>query len=115
MTYQAIATLAASAGLPTAYYQFPMAEAQAPPFLVWLITGSADEYADNSNYQRIETCQFELYTDAKDFALEQTVEAALSGAGLTWRKDEGFLDSERMHMTTYQFQVVITAAQAEEE
>lgn len=108
MTYQSIAALAASTGLPTAYYQFPETAHVAPPFLVWLVTGSNDAYADGRNYQKIESCQMELYTDAKDFGMEKTVEAALAGAGISWRKDEGFLDSERMHMTTYQFDVVIT-------
>lgn len=108
VTYKEIGDLAASVGIPSAYYQFPNNTALAPPFLCFVITGSADLYADGANYQRIDAVQFELYTDEKDFTLEAQTEAALTGAGISWAKDEGFLDSEKMHMTTYRFEVVIT-------
>lgn len=108
MTFKEVADMAAAVGIPSAYYQFPNDTPQAPPFLCFIYTGSGDVFADDSNYQKIEGCQFELYTKAKDFDLEAQVEAVLASAGITWSRDEGFLDSERMHMTTYQFDVVIT-------
>lgn len=108
MTFKEVATLAASVGIPSAYYQFPNNTGMAPPFLCFIFTGSNDMLADDKNYQRIETCQFELYTDVKDFALEKSVESALTGAGLVWARNEGYIDTEKMHMTTYTFDVVIT-------
>lgn len=108
MTYKEIAGLAAAAGIPSAYYQFPDDTPQKLPFICFVYTGSADVYADNSNYYPVTGVQFELYTETKDFKLEKTVEAILTGAGLTWSRDEGFLDTEHMHMTTYTFQAVIT-------
>lgn len=108
MTFKEVADMAAAVGIPSAYYQFPNGTKQAPPFLCFIFTGSGDMYADDANYQKIEGCQFELYTDTKDFDLEAQVEAVLAEAGITWSRDEGFLDSEQMHMTTYQFGVVIT-------
>ena len=108
MTFQQVADLAAAVGIPSAYYQFPNDTALAPPFLCFIMAQSNDAYADDSNYTKIERIQFELYTDTKDPALEAQVENVLADAGITWSRDEGFLDSERMHMTTYQFDVVIT-------
>lgn len=108
MTFQEVADMAAAVGIPSAYYEFPNDTALAPPFLCFIYAQSEDAYADDSNYQKIERVQFELYTDVKDPALEAQVEAVLAAAGITWSRDEGFLDSERMHMTTYQFDAVIT-------
>jgi protein-disulfide isomerase-like protein with CxxC motif len=108
MTFQDVADLAAAVGIPSAYYQFNNNTKQAPPFLCFIMAQSDDAYADNSNYQKIERVQFELYTEQKDFALEATVERVLANAGITWSRNEGFLDSEHMHMTTYQFDAVIT-------
>ena len=108
MTFQDVASLAAAVGIPSAYYQFNNNTKQAPPFLCFIFAQSDDAYADNSNYQKIERVQFELYTEQKDFALEATVERVLANAGITWSRNEGFLDSEHMHMTTYQFDAVIT-------
>lgn len=108
MTYSEVAALAASIGIPSAYYQFEEGTKVAPPFLCFLFPDSADFFADDSNYQKAERCVFELYTDAKDFALEKTVEDALTEAGLTYTHSETHLDSERMHMVTYDFTVVIT-------
>lgn len=108
MTFQQVADLAAAVGIPSAYYQFNNNTKQAPPFLCFIFAQSSDAFADDSNYQKIERVQFELYTEQKDFALEATVERVLANAGITWSRNEGFLDSEHMHMTTYQFDAVIT-------
>ena len=50
----------------------------------------------------------ELYTENKDFALEQKVEEALTNAGLVYTKDDEFLDDERMHEAIYETEIVIT-------
>lgn len=107
MTYADISTLAESIGLPFAYYQFEDGTGIAPPFLVFMI-GYDDFYADDSNYQRIAEVTFELYTDYKDFVLEDRVADALTAAGLTFTQDETFIDSERMHLTTFGFETLLT-------
>lgn len=115
MTYSAIAQMIESIGLPCAYYQFPDNTPQAPPFICWIYPGRADFYGDNANFQKIETVQAELYTDEKDIEQEAAVEAVFSNYGISWVRDEGFLDDEKMHMTTWQFDVVITPEPIEEE
>ena len=51
----------------------------------------------------------ELYTDYKDFALEQALEAVLKGMGLSWAKSETYIDSEKMHETVYETEVLLNA------
>lgn len=108
MTYKEIKTMIESFGLPFAYYQFPDNTPQAPPFIVFYYENSDDLYADNSNYQRVTELTIEFYSDVKDFFYEDLIEDALAAAHLTYRKSEQFIDSERMHETVYEMEVLIT-------
>ena len=108
MTYKEIATMIESIGLPYAYYQFPNGTDQACPFICFFLDSSNDFAADNTNYQKIRSLNIELYTDNKDFTLEQTVEDILSGSGLVYYREETYLDSERMFMVSYETEIVIT-------
>ena len=109
MTYKQIASMIETVGLPFAYYQFPDNTPQEPPFLVFYYDNSDDVYADNSNYQRITELTIEFYSDSKDFFYETLIEDTLTASGLTYRKSEQFIDSERMHETVYGLEVLITA------
>ena len=108
MTYKQIAEMIASIGLPYAYYQFPNNTELQPPFICFLFDSSNDFAADNTNYQRIRPLSIELYTDNKDFTLEQTVENVLNQNGLVYSREETFLDSEKMYMVTFQTNIIIT-------
>lgn len=107
MTYKQIATLVNTFGLPNAYYQFPENTPQVPPFVCFYFEDSDDVYADNSNYQRITELTIEFYSDAKDFYYESLIEETLTAAGLTYRKSEQFIDSEKLHETVYEMEVLI--------
>ena len=108
MTYQEVKAMVQSSGVPFAYYQFTKDTAQPTPFACWYFDGSNDEPADNTNWAKIRTLYIEIYTDAKDFALEKTVEDILAEHELFYEKSETYLGDERMMMETYQTQVVIT-------
>lgn len=108
MTYEDVAKMVDSIGVPFSYYQFPEGTEQACPFVCFYFSGSNDLAADNTNYQRIRPLIIELYTDNKDFALESTVEAVLNQNGLVYARDEVFIDSEKMNMVTYTTEIVIT-------
>lgn len=108
MTYEDVATMVASIGLPNAYYQFPEKTEQTCPFVCFYFSGSNDLAADNTNYQRIRPLIIELYTDNKDFSLEETVEAVLSRNGLVYARDEVYIDTEKMYMVTYTTEIIIT-------
>lgn len=109
MTYQQVATMVASIGVPYAYYQFPEGTAVAPPFVCFYFEGSDDLYADDKNYQKIRPLTIELYTDNKDFSLEATVEGILTSNGLTYARNESWIESERMNMVAYTADVIITS------
>lgn len=108
MTYREIAQMIAGIGLPYAYDHFDEGNASPPPFICFYFDGSDDLAADNSNYQRIRPLTLELYTDNKDFSLEETVEAALNSAGLVFSRSETYIDSERMYEVVYTTNIIIS-------
>lgn len=108
MTYKEAASMVESIGVPFAYYQFSKDTAQPCPFICFYYEGSNDFTADNTNYQRIRMLTIELYTDEKDFALEETVETTLNGSGLVYAKQESYIDPEKMYMVVYTTQIVLT-------
>ena len=107
MTYEQIASVVESIGLPYAYYQFPEGTGQAPPFVCFFYANTDDVYADDSNYQRIVVLNIELYTSEKDFELESQVEEILNNNGLTYSKEESYIDSESMWQIAYEMEVII--------
>ena len=107
MTYKEIATMVSSIGLPYAYYQFPEGTGQALPFVVFFYSEIKDLYADETNYQRIAKLNIELYTEEKDFEKEATVEGILQNSGLTYYKEENYIDSEKMWQIAYEMEVLI--------
>ena len=108
MTYKEVATMVGSIGVPFAYYQFPEGTAQACPFICFYFDNDPDLYADNVNYQKIAHLVIELYTDEKDFDLESTVESALNTAGISYARNETYIDSEKLYLVTYSTNLIIT-------
>ena len=108
MTYKQVAQIIAGIGLPYAYDHFDEGNAAEPPFICFFFEGSDDFTADNTNYQRIRPLTVELYTDNKDFSLENTVETALNAAGLVFSRNETYIDSERMYEVSYETEIIIT-------
>ena len=107
MTPQEVNSMVESVGIPSAYYQFADDTWQQPPFVCFFYGDNNDVIADNTNYVKVERLFVELYTDEKDFALEKTVEATLNNYGIVFDKSEGYIDSERMHVTVYQSDIVL--------
>lgn len=108
MTYQEIDNLISSVGIPYAYYQFNKDTVKPTPFICFYFSGDNDFKADNTNFQKIRTLVIELYTDEKDFALENTVEDILDANEFAYAKIESYIDSEKMMMVTYTTDVIIT-------
>lgn len=108
MTYEQVAQMVDGFGLPNCYYQFTNNTEVAPPFVAYYYNQSADLIADNVNYAKINSLIIELYTDNKDFSLEETIEKALKENDLAFTRVENYLDSERMYMVVFSTSVVIT-------
>lgn len=111
MTYQEVDALVAGLGLPYAYYQFSEKTAQPTPFICFYFGDSADFIADNINYQKIRPLLIELYTDDKDFDLEEQIETALTAAGLVYTRTEYYIGTERMYQITYTMEVIINGGE----
>ena len=108
MTHKEISDMIKAIGLPYAHYELPDNTEQEPPFICFYYPDSDDLYADNVNYVGIRRLYVELYTDEKDFEQEAAVETALNSNGLSFRKSELYIDSERMYQITYSMEVVIS-------
>ena len=108
MTFKEIATMLSGINIPYAYYQFEEGTAIEPPFICFYFVENNDFTADNTNYQKIERLVVELYTDQKDFTLEQTVETTLNNNGIVFRRFETPIPSEHMNMVSFEADVVIT-------
>lgn len=109
MTTKEVSKMIADIGIPCAYYQFSKATAKPPPFICFYYPASADFMADNVNYAKINALTIELYTDNKNFDLEQQVEAALIAHELPFSRDETYIGSERMYMVIFNTEVLINA------
>ena len=107
MTYQEVSNLIDSIGLPCAYDHFTDDTGKELPFICFIYPESDDFIADNINYTKIRQLQIELYTENKDFALEDRIETILAGAGLVYNVNSGYLSDEQMYMTTYNTEVLI--------
>ena len=119
MTYKEVADMIHGIGIPCAYRSFPEGNSPNPPsfpegnspnppFICFYYDGADDLKADNTNYVKIRPLTIELYTDNKDFDLEDVVEAALNSSGLVYSKDETYIESERMYMVVYETEIIIT-------
>ena len=108
MTYTEVAQMVDSFGVPSCYYQFTNDTKVAPPFVSYYYDRSEDVFADNNNYCKINGLIIELYTDNKDFSLEETIENTLKKNDLAFTRVENYLDSERMYMVVFTTSVIIT-------
>lgn len=104
-----IKTMLAETDLPATYYSWPEKQAPQLPYLVWYLPSSDNFAADDKVYKHIETLNVELYTEAKDFATEQAVEAVLDAYGMVWERQESFIDEEHMYEVLYIMEVIIDA------
>ena len=107
MTYEEIKAGLAAAGFPLVYYQWPINQAPALPYVVYYYPNRSDDPADNVNYGLITALNVELYTKEKSFTDEAEMEDALTAMGLVWEKTETYLDSEQMYEVLYESEVCL--------
>lgn len=91
-------------GLPFAYHHFAEGESPEPPFVCYLLPGSNNFSADGKVYYKINEVHIELYTDWKDLAVEQGVEAVLDEHGVFYNKSEVWIESEKLYEVLYTFE-----------
>ena len=106
MTYKAIKQLIQGFGLPYTYNSFPNNIAPTPPYIVFNYPNNDDFGADNENYVSIDVLNIELYTQNKDFELEEAIEAALKENGFYYEKSEAYIRSENLYQISYVSEVI---------
>ena len=107
MTFQEINPMIESIGLPSNYYQWPESKAPDLPYNLFYYPERADFFADSINYQKITVLNIEFYSEEKDFENEELIEAVLEQYGLTYSKEEQYIDSERMYEVLYVINVCL--------
>ena len=91
-------------GIPFSYHHFAEGESPEPPFVCYLLPGSNNFSADGKVYYKINEVHIELYTDWKDLAVEQGVEAVLDEHGVFYNKSEVWIESEKLYEVLYTFE-----------
>ena len=89
------------------YYQFADNSAPDLPYLIFYYPSSNNDGADNVVWQKINHLNIELYTDNKEFGIENELEAVLTEHGFFYDKTEQFIESEKMFEVLYEMEVVI--------
>lgn len=108
MTFKDVANMIKEIGLPYTYYSFPEEQAPNLPYLIFYYPNNNDMSADNINYVPISQLNIELYSNNKNFDLEEQVEAVLTNYGFYYSKTESYLNSEHMYEVLYETQIIIT-------
>ena len=92
--------------LPFHYHHFSTEDVVDPPFLIWIIPGTDNFFADGIVYRKIDEVNIELYTDEKNLELEEKLENILEQYGIAWQKTASeWLESEKMWETLYEMEV----------
>lgn len=109
---ETIVEILKEAGIPFAYDHFAEGESPEPPFICYLLPGSDHFAADGKVYYKINEVRIELYTDTKDLAVEQKLEAVLDKHGIFYAKSETWIDSEKLYEVLYQFECSMAESSA---
>lgn len=94
-------------GIPFAYDHFAEGESPDPPFICYLLPQSDHFSADGKVYLKVSSVNIELYTDSKDLAVEQTLEAVLDTHGIFYDKTEVWIESEKLYEVLYSFEMEV--------
>lgn len=110
-----IKDMLAETGVPATYLQWNEPEVPPLPYICWQLPSSENFAADNKVYQQVEQLVIELYTEARDFALEKIITDVLDSYELVWDRDSTWIDSEAMNETTFTADVLIEPEATQED
>lgn len=107
MGFAEVVTVLKSTGIPVSNSAF--AERSGYPQMVVYRSGHEHIYTENRNFADVVAYTAELYTTVASPATERTVEQALSGAGITYKKSGDTHNAdEKWHRVEYTFKCVET-------
>ena len=105
MTLSELKEILERTGLPVCYNAFPVGDAPALPFIVYIETGSNNFGADNKVFYKAKQIAVELYTATKSASTEELVESVLDDADIFYTKQETYLDDEKCYEVIYTMEV----------
>lgn len=109
MTVLELVNILKATGFPVAYSHFIATEenpAPDPPFICYLLPETDNLMADNKTYHKISNVDIELYTDFKDFEVEEKLEELLNENEIPWNAYETYIDSEKMYQKLYEVRLI---------
>lgn len=108
MTKAAIEEMLREMDVPFRYDHFTQKEMQdiELPIIVCMMPGTDNFFADGQVYKKIQRVQIELYTDSKNWFLEEKLENILNNHGIAWQQVEStWQQTEFMWGTFYEVEV----------
>ena len=103
MTYGELEQLLQQTGMPWAYHHW-----DAPPPLPWGVYLSTEDdpfFADNRTYLLTSGIRLEVYSLARDPALDDAVRAVLDGADIPYDVSYTYIESEGLYETIFEIEV----------
>lgn len=107
MKMEEILAVLKEADIPFAYDHFAEGESPEPPFICYMMPASNHFSADGKVYFKANEVHIELYTDFKDLAVEQRLEAVLDEHGIFYSKSETWIESEKLYEVLYIFETEV--------
>ena len=108
MTSEQIEQMLKELGVPFKYHHFTQKEMEDVhlPIVVRLVPDTDNFFADGKTYHKIRKLDIELYTDEKDWALEQKLEDILDKYEIAWQQTASeWIQSEQMWESLYEMEV----------
>ena len=105
MTLGELKKILEATGYLVAYSHFtviPGKPVPAPPYICFLVDGSANLMADNKVYHKINDLNIELYTTRKDLVAEAKLEKVLDDHEIPYDSYGTFIESEKMYQKIYE-------------
>lgn len=109
MTLGEVTKILEATGYPVAYSHFtgaPGNPVPEPPYICFLVNGSANLMADNKVYRKINDLNIELYTTKKDVVAEAKLEQVLDDHDIPYDSYGSFIASEKLFQKTYEVRLI---------
>ncbi|HDR7449344.1 hypothetical protein CN540_31565 [Bacillus toyonensis] len=109
MTLGELTKILEATGYPVAYSHFTATlnnPVPAPPYICFLVDGSANLMADNKVYHKINDLNIELYTTKKDLVAEAKLEKVLDDHDIPYESYGTFIESEKLYQKNYETRLI---------
>lgn len=107
MTREQIVEFLTELGIEYRYHHFTQKELQTIelPVIVWDINEKNNFFADGIVYHKTKVLNIKVYTQDRDWDLEEKIETMLTERGITWNYASDWLQKEEIWETVYEMEV----------